>query len=122
VQRLALEIPAGHQLLPTPKEESEPPVVVLRSSPAEDGAELWEARLVIKVADSSVVQDRARATGYCEAGVAEYWIVRRGDRRIEVHRRPTHAGYREKEIFGPGTTASSDSLPGFRLRVNELFS
>ena len=51
---------------------------------------LW----IIEVADSSLDRDRAKATLYAAANIAEYWIVNLADGVVEVHTDPHGERYR----------------------------
>ena len=54
----------------------------------------------------------------CQAGIGEYWIIDRQARRITVLVRG-RADWRAT-IFAAGQDASSPSLPGFTMPVNQL--
>jgi Uma2 family endonuclease len=56
--------------------------------------------LVIEVADSSLEYDqRQKKPQYAAAGIPEYWIVNLIDRTLEVHRDPSGADYRIREVI-----------------------
>ena len=58
------------------------------------------AELVVEVAVSSPLLDRANAGLYAEAGIKEYWIVLAHEKRVEVYRRPTQGRYEEVLTYG----------------------
>ena len=102
--------------------EPEPDIVVVRGTEAEFfHAHPATAELVIEVAVSSSVLDRENASLYAEAGVKEYWIVMGAARTIEVYRQPEDGRYRQTRVCGEGEVLESGSVPGFRLKVRELF-
>jgi Uma2 family endonuclease len=81
------------------------------------------AWLIVEVAESSVVRDRAKARLYAAAGVTEYWIVNLTEGVVEVHRDPHTDGYagivrcdREQVLTVPGfpdvSVAVSDFVSG----------
>lgn len=53
---------------------------------------------------------------YASAGVQEYWVVNRFDRTLTVYR-----GQTEVEILSENQTYNPHLLPGFELRLIELF-
>jgi Uma2 family endonuclease len=58
---------------------------------------------------------------YAAAGIAEYWIVDPREGRITVLTLEGQT-YREHGVFGPGTVATSVSLPGFEVAVDKVFA
>lgn len=58
---------------------------------------------------------------YAEAGIPEYWIVDPEMRQVTVLVLDGTA-YRQHGVFGPGETATSVLLPGFRASVDEVFA
>jgi Uma2 family endonuclease len=79
------------------------------------------AELVIEIAVSSVALDREKAAIYAEAGVAEYWIVLPGERRVEVYRRPVDGGYTEVCVSEGNAVLASDGVVFFRVDLAILF-
>jgi Uma2 family endonuclease len=65
------------------------------------------AWLIVEVADSSLARDRAKASLYAAAGVAEYWIVNLVDGVVEVHREPRG---REGAAFASTSLHGRDDL------------
>ena len=78
------------------------------------------AELVIEVAVSSLEIDRIKAHIYAEAGVKEYWIVLPEERRAEVYRSPSPAGYALQLTFT--TVLESTALPGVCVDLGRLFA
>jgi Uma2 family endonuclease len=76
------------------RSEPEPDVCVVRGAPR-DYADAHPARpaLVVEVAHAGLRLARGRkAAAYARAGIADYWIVDLGARRLEVHREPARPG------------------------------
>ncbi|HVM49581.1 MAG TPA: Uma2 family endonuclease [Candidatus Acidoferrum sp.] len=80
------------------------------------------ALLVVEVAVTSPALDRANASLYAEAGVAEYWIVLAAERRVEVYRRPEGGHYQEMQVRGTDEPLECASLPGVRVNLSELLA
>jgi Uma2 family endonuclease len=57
---------------------------------------------------------------YAKARIAEYWIVDPEEQRITVLTLDGHT-YRVHGVFGPGSEATSVLLPGFAVKVAEVF-
>jgi Uma2 family endonuclease len=60
---------------------------------------------------------------YSRRGVDEYWIIDGMARRAEIYRRQSGADdmLRLAAVLGEDETLESPQLPGFRVRVGELF-
>jgi Uma2 family endonuclease len=80
------------------------------------------AKLVIEVSVTTLTDDREMAQIYAEAGVDEYWIVNAVERCLEIHRRPTPAGYEITEVVSIGSVAHCGSLSGVEVSVDDLFA
>lgn len=66
-----------------------------------------KAVLVVEVAESTLVYDRARkAAIYARAGIPEYWILNREDACLEVYRNPVDDKYRSRTVLKPGDTVA----------------
>jgi Uma2 family endonuclease len=107
--------------------EPEPDVAVVRGRLRDYTAEHPSSPvLVVEVADSSLVKDRARKGPlYARAGVADYWIVNLIDRVLEVYRQPDRSAsgrwtYRSVGRLKPPATVSPLAAPGHRVRVADL--
>ncbi len=57
---------------------------------------------------------------YARAGVREYWIVEPEEKTIEIYILRERA-YTLLGKYGPGETATSETLRGFRVSVDEVF-
>jgi Uma2 family endonuclease len=111
-----------HPLAVDPDDEPEPDIAIVRGGPRDHLADHpHEAVLVVEVAESSLETDRReKARLYARAGFADYWIVNLIDRRVEVHRDPTPAGYRRVVSFGAGDELAPLAAPTARIDVAAL--
>ncbi|HET6237143.1 MAG TPA: Uma2 family endonuclease [Acetobacteraceae bacterium] len=105
--------------------EPEPDVVVLRPR-ADDYATATpcppDVLLLIEVADTSLVDDRAiKLPLYAENGIAECWIVNLIERVVEVCRQPRNDHFAEIRRVGPGEVLDVALVPGVALPFVELF-
>lgn len=87
-----------------------------------------EGVLVIEVADSSTVTDRAKAVEYAAAQVPEYWIVDVNARQIEVYRDPIvdpvdglGSRFQTNRTFHSTESIEPLSKPGCAIPVAQLF-
>ena len=94
-----------------------PDVVALEAPPPRDASDTRAALLVVEVlSPSTATRDRSvKADMYLEAGVREVWLVDPTGRTVDV--RPAVGA----TPHGPGATAESHAVPGFRLAVDDLF-
>jgi len=77
--------------------------------------------LVVEVADSSLVYDRAaKLPLYAEALIPEYWIVDLVRNRVEVHRNPGAGGYAETVLVERGARVSPLAFPDIEISVDDL--
>ncbi len=77
--------------------------------------------LAIEVSDSTLEFDRrVKMPLYASTGIAESWIVNLRDECIEVYRKPSRRGYREKKVYRRGDTVSPLAFPDFSLRVDDV--
>lgn len=79
------------------------------------------AGLVIEVAVTSPDVDRVMAEIYAEAGIGEYWVVLPQERLIEVYRHPEGMRYREMRTYSRDEEIVSETVPGLRLVISELY-
>jgi len=80
--------------------------------------------LAIEVADSSLRYDRdTKARLYAGHGVAEYWIVEVGARRLHRFRgpRPGEAGWASSETLEAPFAVAPQALPGLVLHSEEIW-
>ena len=80
------------------------------------------AALVVEVAVSSVAPDRANASLYAEAGVAEYWIILGETEQVETYRRPMDGDYLERRTYGRGETIEGIGVIAQAVPVDTLFA
>ena len=66
-----------------------------------------ECALVIEVADSLVLKDRAKASIYAAGGVAEYWIVNLAENQLEKFAEAEGGVYRQTVIFKADETIAA---------------
>jgi len=76
--------------------------------------------LVNEVADQALGYDRAKLAIYATAGVPEVWLVDIDAGRVEVHRGPGEAGYRDVRIVRRGETVAATAFPDVALQVDEV--
>jgi Uma2 family endonuclease len=77
--------------------------------------------LVIEVADTTVVKDRAvKIPLYARSGIAEAWLVNIPEEKVEIYSDPAGGAYRRAEVFGRGAEARSHTVEGLVVDVNEL--
>jgi Uma2 family endonuclease len=80
-----------------------------------------DVHLVIEVADTSQRFDRdVKGPLYAENGIREYWLVDVEADRVEVHRRPEGAAWREVTIRGRGESISPEAFPDFSVRLDDV--
>ena len=111
-----------HPLAIDPDDEPEPDVAVVRGSPRDHLSEHpHEAVLVVEVAESSFAYDRGdKALLYARVGFLDYWMFDLVDRRVEVHRDPTPAGYRSRVSLAAGDEVAPLAAPAERIAVGAL--
>jgi Uma2 family endonuclease len=80
------------------------------------------AELVVEVAISSGAPDRANASIYAEAGIAEYWIVLAASMEVAVYRDPENGAYREVSTYGRGEAIPDVAVVGQAVAVDALFA
>jgi Uma2 family endonuclease len=120
----------SHSAVTTAGSEPEPDLAVIRGrrrdydthhpGPRETG-------LVVEIADSSLVQDRAvKGPLYASAGIPIYWIINLADRQVEVYTLPSGPaptpGYRQRQDFLVGDSAPIvlDGTEIDRIPVSDL--
>lgn len=78
--------------------------------------------LIIEVSDSSLEYDRTdKLSAYARAGIPEFWIVSRDDRRIEAYTEPSEGTYSKVRHIGPGDTIAPQAFPDVTLEVGQFF-
>jgi Uma2 family endonuclease len=111
-----------HPLAVDFNDEPEPDVAVVHGGPRDHLAHHpHEAVLVVEVAESSLEYDRRdKALLYARAGFVDYWIVNLIDRRVEIHRDPSPAGYRSVVSLAAGDEMAPLAAPSRRIAVGAL--
>ena len=82
--------------IPLRNSEPEPDIAVARGDLDDYDTEHpgpADIALVVEVAHSSLLADRALARTYGGGGIPTYWIVNPIDRQLEVYANPTGGGY-----------------------------
>lgn len=102
--------------------EPEPDISVVEGLEDDYSAHPSTAKLVVEVSVTTLVEDRAMADIYAEAGVTEFWIVNAQERCLEVFRDPVAGKYQSLARFIEGSFLESAHLEGLRLDVAELFA
>jgi Uma2 family endonuclease len=117
IVRVQGPVPAG------PRSEPEPDIAVLRdvsdfyaTTPLEPDRVL----LVIEIADTSLVYDRAKLRIYAAAGISETWIVNLPDGVVEVHRTPDGGIYRETQVRHRREQFAPSAFPDLVLTVDGI--
>ena len=80
------------------------------------------AALVVEVAVTTLLEDRALASVYAEAGVEEYWIVIPREHRVEVYRQPKGGEYLEHFSMTGEQTLACTAVPGVQVNLGTLFA
>ena len=99
----------------------------LRAVLQEDGKLHGPPELIVEVLSPGAENERrdrdAKLRLYSRRGVDEYWILDCQQQRVEVYRRqPADPGVlRLAEVLGAEDVLASPLLPGFGVRVGELF-
>ncbi|HYO64163.1 MAG TPA: Uma2 family endonuclease [Pyrinomonadaceae bacterium] len=79
--------------------------------------------LIIEVADSSVVYDRAvKVPLYARAGVPEVWLVDLVKNEVEVCSRPESGAYAETRRVRRGEPLASAQLPSLALGADDVLA
>jgi len=77
--------------------------------------------VVIEVADSSVEFDRStKLSRYASAGIPEAWLIDLVNDRVEVHTQPKEGGYGIIRNYRRGENATSETIPGIDLAVDDV--
>jgi Uma2 family endonuclease len=77
--------------------------------------------LIIEVAETSTGFDRdVKMPMYARAGVSEAWLVSLEDRRVEVYREPSPAGYLLIRRVLPGASLAPQAFPDALLVVSDI--
>jgi Uma2 family endonuclease len=80
-----------------------------------------DVRLLIEVADSSLLYDRrTKFPLYARSGVVEAWLVNLDAGRIEIHRDPSGARYGNIHLPSADETFSPVAFPDLTLTLRDL--
>ena len=78
-------------------------------------------RAVVLVADDSLRRDRTlKQRIYARSGIREYWLVAIPDKRLEVYRGPTGAGYRTVSMHRSGDAVAPLARPSAAVAGDDL--
>lgn len=97
--------------------EPEPDVAVV---PVSEPTHPSKAILIIEVAQSSLKEDRGKASLYAAAAVPEYWIINLVDNVIERHAQLKNGAYTKVTNHGRGEPLAVPSFEDVTLRIDEL--
>jgi Uma2 family endonuclease len=112
-----------------PHSEPEPDVAVVLGSPRNyRDAHPSSALLVVEVTDSTLAYDREqKGSLYARAGIADYWVLNLGGRRLEVYRDPVPSpearygwSYRTVQHHSADDYVSPIAAPQTRIAVADL--
>lgn len=85
-----------------------------------DGAPDWIAEIVAP--DTRALDEGEKLADYARAGVPETWLVDPENRCISAYTlRSDEDRYTLASLYGPGTDARAETLPGFEVAVDRLF-
>ena len=80
-----------------------------------------DVRLLVEVADSSLLYDRrTKFPLYARSGVAEAWLVDLDSGRLEIHRGTGSAGYRDVRVVSSDETFSPAAFPLLTVTLRDL--
>lgn len=102
--------------------EPEPDISIVQGREENYTAHPTTALLVVEISVSTVTEDRAMASIYAEAGVAEYWLFNAPARVVEIFRKPEAGRYLETEIVTADQMLRCSSLPGVELSLPALWA
>lgn len=108
------------------RHQSEPQPDVMLLAPRADFysgrlPEPADVRLLVEVADASLLYERrTKFPLYARSGVAEAWLVDLEAGRIEIHRGPSGAGYRDVRLPRAAEPFSPVALPDLIVTISDL--
>ena len=108
------------------REQSEPQPDVMLLAPRADFytgglPEPRDVRLLVEIADSSLLFDRrTKFPLYARAGVAEAWLVDLGSGRLEIHRHPGGAAYRDVRLPRTNEMFSPVAFPDLTFSLRDM--
>ena len=108
-----------------PRSEPQPDLALLRPrdvSYSEALATPQDVVLAVEVADTTARFDRlVKARLYARSGIAEFWLMRPGDRSIEIHRGPGSDGYARITRHDAGQVVAPLAFPDVSFAVSDFF-
>jgi Uma2 family endonuclease len=73
------------------------------------------------VADTSLDYDRlTKALLYAQAGIAVYWLLDLGGRRMLCHRLPAASGYQQATELSAEAVLELDGVSGWSLAIEKI--
>jgi Uma2 family endonuclease len=79
--------------------------------------------LLIEVSDSTLAYDCGEKAGlYARAGVKDYWVADVRHQTVEVFRKPSAKGYRQRQSFDVSMSVNPLAFPELALPVARLFT
>jgi Uma2 family endonuclease len=106
-----------------PTNEPEPDLIVLDkpSTNFRGNPRSVELRLVVEIADTSLVFDlTTKARLYARAGIVEYWVLDIANRRMVVHRQPEDGRYQSIVAYTELESVAPLAAPQRELRVADV--
>ena len=77
--------------------------------------------LIVEVADTTINYDRkVKVPLYARAGISVVWLVDLQRDLIEIYAQPTNGAYQQVREAKRGDILTLESLPGFKLGVDEI--
>jgi len=99
----------------------EPDFVFYPKGPGLAGLSAATAKLVVEVADSSLVYDLGRKAGlYAAFGIAELWVIDAVSLQTRIHQDPTPTGYRSIVDLPSTHRLVPASAPALAVVLSEL--
>lgn len=110
-----------------PASEPMPDVAVAPGAPRSHTGTPTTALVVVEVSDTTLAHDRRKSHLYAAAGLADFWIINLGDRRLEVYRRPVAdlsadfgSRYADVTFLVAGDFVTPLAAPQARIAVADL--
>ena len=80
-----------------------------------------EVQLVVEVADTTLKRDcEVKEKVYARAGIADYWVLDVGNRRLYLFREPTPMGYASHRILTEPASLSPLAFPDISIQLSEI--
>ncbi|MEL6382364.1 MAG: Uma2 family endonuclease [Cyanobacteria bacterium J06626_18] len=86
------------------------------------------AKLIVEVADTSLVYDReVKGSLYAKASISEYWVLNIGDRQLEVYTDPVPDAtatygfsYNSYQLYKPGQSAAPIGMVSQAIAIEDV--